>query len=303
VNGNVQDVLARLQKVKTTPNGWGACCPAHGDRHASLSIGTGEDGRILLFCHAGCKPEAVVAALGLKLADLFPPSPHAAGPRRTSPGEGPCPKYTRPTKPPASPKAEAEPPRNLDAEAAFARDCRDDLSADEDALAYLWHRRGIGCKTASDWGVGVTDIRRDSAGAIIGATWTLPIVSHVSPRPLIGVKVHRDPPPAGKKKGGWLVGGGAALFPLPESQRLQAGAEIVLCEGELKALAYLEAGIPATSPTTGAAMRWTPDMAGRFDSLAVVIDPDREDSQAAEGFVRNAARALSGVAASVETTQ
>jgi len=303
-----QDVLARLRKVKKTANGWEACCPAHEDRHASLSIGTGEDGRILLNCHAGCKPEAVVAALGLTLADLFAPMPRlrrtsppaplrlGSGLRRTSPGEGPRPKYTRPTKP----EAEADPPRDLDAEAAFATACRDDLNADEDALAYLWQRRGIGPGTACDWGMGVADIRRDPAGAIVGATWTLQILSHVPPRPLIGVKLHRDPPRPGQSKGGWYTRGGAALFPLPEAQRLPPGAEIVLCEGELKALAYIEAGIPATSWTTGAGLRWTPDMAARFAGLTVVIDPDREESKAAEAFVKNAARALSRVARSVE---
>jgi len=297
----IQDVLARLRKVKKTGNGWQACCPAHEDQHASLSIGTGEDGRILLNCHAGCKPEAVVATLGLTLADLFTPTPlrQCSGLRRTNPGEGPR---------PAKPEAEAEPPpsassgqaRNLDAESTFARDCRDDLNADKDALAYLWQRRGIGPGTACDWGMGVTDIRRDPAGAIVAATWTLQILSHVPPRPLIGVKLHRDPPRPGQSKGGWYTRGGAALFPLPEAQRIRPGAEIVLCEGELKALAYIEAGIPATSWTTGAGVRWTPDRAARFAGLAVVIDPDREESKAAEGFVRNAARALSRVACSVE---
>ncbi len=293
---HVHNILSRLCRVRKTGNGWESCCPAHEDRHASLSIGTGEGGRILLNCHAGCKPEAVVSAIGLTLADLFP-------------GDGPRPKYTRPkyTRP-ATPKAEAEPPhsassgqaRNLDAEAIFARDCRDDLNADEDALAYLWQRRGIGPGTACDWGLGVADLRRDPSGAIAGATWTLPVLSHVPPRPLIGVKLHRDPPRPGQSKGGWYTRGGAALFPLPEAQRLRPGAEIVLCEGELKALAYIEAGIPATSWTTGAGLRWTPDMAARFAGLAVVIDPDREESKAAEAFVKNAARALSRVARSVE---
>jgi hypothetical protein len=96
------------------------------------------------------------------------------------------------------------------------------------------------------------------------------------------------------------VRGGAALFPLLEAQQLQPGAEIVLCEGELKALAYIEAGLAATSPTTGAATGWTPDMAARFSGLAVVIDPDREDSEATRDFVSNAARALWRVARSVE---
>jgi len=145
----------------------------------------------------------------------------------------------------------------------------------------------------------VTDIRRDAAGAIVGVTWTLPILSHVPPRPLIGVKLHRDPARPGQRKGAWLVRGGAALFPLPEAQSLRLGAEIILVEGELKALAYIEAGLAATSPTTGAATGWTPDMARRFAGLAVVIDPDREESKAAREFAESAARALSRVACSV----
>lgn len=48
-----------------------AQCPAHEDRTASLSLGAGDDGRVLLHCHAGCSTEEVVAALGLKMVDLF----------------------------------------------------------------------------------------------------------------------------------------------------------------------------------------------------------------------------------------
>lgn len=280
-------ILARLPDAKPAGTGnWKARCPAHADTNPSLSIATGEGGRVLMHCHAGCTPEAIVAAVGLKLPDLFP-------------SNGAVPKFTRPT----APKDKAEPPRDLGQEAEFSVNCRDDLSANEDALAYLWRRRGIGCRTASDWAVGVTDIRLDSAGVIVGATWTLPILSHVSPRPLIGVKLHRDPPRPGQSKGGWLVRGGAALFPLPEAQGLHRGAEIILCEGELKALAYIEAGLAATSLTTGAATRWTLDMAQRFAGLTVVIDPDHEDSKAALDFVSNAARALSRVARSVEVSE
>jgi hypothetical protein len=272
--------------VRKTSNGHEARCPAHPDQHASLSIAKGEGGRVLLHCHAGCSPEAIAAAVGLKLADLFP-------------GKDAAPKFTRPTAP-TPPESEAEVPRNLEKEAEFSVNCRDDLSANEDALAYLWRRRGIGCRTASDWALGVTDIRRDTAGVIIGATWTLPILSHVSPRPLIGVKLHRDPPRPGQSKGGWLVRGGAALFPLPEAQGLRRGAEIILCEGELKALAYIEAGLAATSPTTGAATRWTPETARRLAGLRILIDPDRDGGTAAQDFVSNAARSLSRVTRFVE---
>ena len=46
-------------------------CPAHDDRKASLTITEADDGNILLHCHANCTPEAVTAAVGLKLSDLF----------------------------------------------------------------------------------------------------------------------------------------------------------------------------------------------------------------------------------------
>lgn len=38
-------------------------CPAHPDTNPSLSIKDGDNGRLLLFCHAGCEFSAIVAAL------------------------------------------------------------------------------------------------------------------------------------------------------------------------------------------------------------------------------------------------
>ena len=49
-----------------------AKCPGHDDGSASLSVAEGSDGRILVWCFAGCDAEAIVAALGLTLADLMP---------------------------------------------------------------------------------------------------------------------------------------------------------------------------------------------------------------------------------------
>jgi hypothetical protein len=46
-------------------------CPAHDDNRESLSVGLGDDGRALLYCHAGCLTADVVKALGLEVADLF----------------------------------------------------------------------------------------------------------------------------------------------------------------------------------------------------------------------------------------
>ena len=68
------EVLGRLKCVTPGQNGhdWTALCPAHEDRRASLSVSVCEDGKVLLNCHAGCKVEAVVEAIGLTMADLFP---------------------------------------------------------------------------------------------------------------------------------------------------------------------------------------------------------------------------------------
>ena len=64
--------LNRLDGVKT--NGsfkWLAKCPAHNDRSPSLAIKLADD-RILSHCFAGCSVQAVLDAVGLDMADLFP---------------------------------------------------------------------------------------------------------------------------------------------------------------------------------------------------------------------------------------
>lgn len=46
-------------------------CPSHEDSTASLSISEGDDGKVLMYCFAGCSTKDVVDALGLTWADLF----------------------------------------------------------------------------------------------------------------------------------------------------------------------------------------------------------------------------------------
>jgi hypothetical protein len=67
-------VLSRLKGVRQTPAGWVALCPTHEDRRPSLAIAKCSDGTVVIECHAGCNPSAVVAALGLTMRDLFPVS-------------------------------------------------------------------------------------------------------------------------------------------------------------------------------------------------------------------------------------
>ena len=52
---------------------WMARCPAHDDRHASLGVSRGADGRVLLHCHAGCRTLDICHAMGIALSALFAP--------------------------------------------------------------------------------------------------------------------------------------------------------------------------------------------------------------------------------------
>ena len=66
----IADFLTRLDAVKGSAPHWTARCPAHEDTMPSLSV-TEKADCILLKCHAGCSAEAVISALGLRMADLF----------------------------------------------------------------------------------------------------------------------------------------------------------------------------------------------------------------------------------------
>lgn len=68
-------LLEQLEGVrKRGPGTWIARCPAHDDRSPSLSIRETDDGRVLIHCFAGCEARDVLAAIGLKFADLYPES-------------------------------------------------------------------------------------------------------------------------------------------------------------------------------------------------------------------------------------
>lgn len=80
---NVELLLSRLQHVRRSGNHWRADCPnGHQHAHGSLAITVAEDGRLLLTCFACHDTPAILTALGLELADLYPerirdPSPEA----------------------------------------------------------------------------------------------------------------------------------------------------------------------------------------------------------------------------------
>lgn len=70
-----EEFVQRLNNVKRTgPGRWVASCPAHEDRHPSMNVATGDDGKILFICRSGCDQQAVIDVMGLKWSDLYPES-------------------------------------------------------------------------------------------------------------------------------------------------------------------------------------------------------------------------------------
>lgn len=69
----LQDVLGHFPDARQSGDGWSVTCPAHEDHVASLSIGEGDDGRVLLHCHAGCSVEQICESLELSVSDLYEP--------------------------------------------------------------------------------------------------------------------------------------------------------------------------------------------------------------------------------------
>ncbi len=75
-----QRLIGQLDRVRRTgPASWTARCPAHDDNGPSLSVKEADDGRALVHCFAGCTADEVVGALGLTLADLYPPRAPGVG--------------------------------------------------------------------------------------------------------------------------------------------------------------------------------------------------------------------------------
>ncbi|MCX5924611.1 MAG: hypothetical protein NTZ68_04260 [Candidatus Dependentiae bacterium] len=54
-------------------SGYKLACPAHDDRHPSLAISQGDDGKILIYCFSGCTIDDICTSLNINKKDLFPP--------------------------------------------------------------------------------------------------------------------------------------------------------------------------------------------------------------------------------------
>ena len=78
--------IAGLLNARPAGRGkWVGKCPSHPDHSPSLSIASGQNGRVLVRCWAGCHTEAVLEFVGRRMADLFDgPSPTSEQVRKTT---------------------------------------------------------------------------------------------------------------------------------------------------------------------------------------------------------------------------
>ena len=75
----LETVLTRLN-AKKRGDAWQAFCPTHDDKKASLSIAQGQDGKVLLYCHARCSFVGIANALGFTPRELSMLSPGQTAP-------------------------------------------------------------------------------------------------------------------------------------------------------------------------------------------------------------------------------
>jgi 5S rRNA maturation endonuclease (ribonuclease M5) len=70
------NLLARLDGVVKTGNGWDAKCPCRNDdSNPSMSVHEKQNGQILVYCHrgGGCNAAQICDSIGIGLPDLMPP--------------------------------------------------------------------------------------------------------------------------------------------------------------------------------------------------------------------------------------
>jgi hypothetical protein len=251
-------VIGRLEQLDRTvrqrgPGQWEAQCPAHDDRHASLSIGVGDDGKALIHCHAGCPNLDVWAALDVDATDLFADNGDGHGNGR------------------GSRTAFAPGPSAVKTPLAFGEhhvECwQAELCRRPDVVPRLGNQlawtpeaiESLGLGLANDGSARVTFPIRDAAGHLTG-------VLRYQPNP--------------EKRGNtpkMLAAPGSIRDLFPAVETIGDGDVLWLVEGEPAAVSMRSVGISAAVgfPGTG---KWDDAWPGRFAGRRVVIVPDCDES-------------------------
>ncbi|MFT7692260.1 MAG: 5S rRNA maturation endonuclease (ribonuclease M5) [Candidatus Latescibacterota bacterium] len=237
----IESFINGLDAVRSDGSGFIARCPAHEDTNPSLSISEGEDGRILVKCHAGCTAEKVVSEMGKSMADLFVNEEQPKTPRST-----------RSEPSPIAPQVVEHLHHQLTTEhRTYLKEYRklSDGIIDRYKLGFKehGHERRLSIPIPDEQGV-YRDVR----------LWLPP----------------KDRTPRSSKMLHWRSGyGESRLYPIDQL----SADELILCEGELDALAMSSHGISAITATCGAST-WPDSLSPAFSGKEVTILMDHDDA-------------------------
>lgn len=277
----VERLLSALDAADCAPRrsgeGWAARCPAHDDRHPSMSIAQGREGAVLT-CWAGCSAEEIAGALGLAVADLFDEPEKLERPRAEERKGGRPRKTPENVAPPVSEKGRTRDKVGkatglsvAEAEVAEWHHALLTRPAVLDRLLGLrgWTRAAVERLQLGLDGDRVTLPVRDGDGALCGLLRYAPNPDARDGRKLLAAKGSRR-----------------ELFPAPESLTADT---LAIVEGEGDVVTGWSLGLPAVAvPGTAS---WRPEWGHRFAGRHVVVIPDCDDPgrRLAESVARDCA--------------
>jgi hypothetical protein len=234
-----REFVTRLAEVRPDgQGGWFGRCPIHDDKNPSVHVSTGDDGRILVDDFGGCETEAIVKAVGLTMADLFPTKTRS---RRRARGEG------GPAPGDGATGATAQPPSEGCTLAQYAQAKR---------LPLDWLRT-----------LGLQDLVYLNRPAI-----RIPYRDADSQEAAVQFRVSLT----GEDRFRWRKGDKACLYGLWRIAEARQRAMTVLCEGSSDVHTLWRHGVPAIG--LPGATGWRDAWAPLFDGIAtlyVVIEPDQ----------------------------
>jgi len=233
----LEKVLERLEGVKRNGGGFLARCPGHDDRHASLSISEGRDGRVLLKCFSGCEFEEIVAALGLEPRDLFDRDEPTGG------GGG--------LHPP-------EPPRNR---ATPSPGCTIEQYARAKQLPVEFLRR-----------LGLRDMAYMGAAAV-----RVPYVASDGSEAAVRFRLDLEKGEHGDRRFRWKSGAKPCLYGLDRLEEARKAGSVVLVEGESDCHTLWHHGISAIGIAGASSWNESRDAGQLegVDRIFVVVEPDK----------------------------
>jgi len=263
----VPDALKALEagchKFKRTGDGkYVACCPAHDDRHPSLSIAIGDNGGIVVFCQSReCRPEDICSKVGLTIADLCPP------------------------------KDDWKPPQGTNGKHRAHQANSNGRSGT--AKPKKTHKTAKDAIRAAEW------VYRD-AGGRFGGEWTYKNADAVEYARVVRIDLadgSKKFTPLAAVPGGYQLRDPDRWLPYRLPQLLNAleerpGEPVFICEGEKAANAAAQAGLIATASAHGSKSAAKTEWGALAGQLAVIL-PDNDEP--GEAYARDAAGILAAL--------